>query len=403
MPENTVAWAHALHAAGYETILCGKGHFNGYQKMYGFDRRPVKEGSNDGREFYSWGYRTSHEWKEPAPRKSWGRNPDWLEAGIDRPERQPIFRHDAKIAEGTIGVLQEKAADAGGRPWALCASFVLPHPPFTARRDLFERYRGCADEPFNLYGEGLGECDGSIRVYQCMDANDYTRADLLRLREAYYGLVSEFDEYVGRILDCLRSTGLAENTVVFYFSDHGEMAGEHGIIGKVTLRESSVRVPLLVSWPGHFPEDTTVGTPVSLVDLYPTFLDIAGYRLPEELPLDGHSLMPLVHGRPGEFGGEGVFCEFEGEGWNHPRAFVREGDFKYVYYHTSDPELYNVKDDYYEMRDLAGSREYAAVEARLRQRLLNGWDPAAIEIEVIRTQARQKIAYCRNVCGDLGW
>ncbi|MFH1709283.1 MAG: sulfatase-like hydrolase/transferase [Planctomycetota bacterium] len=406
MPENTVTWAHALHAAGYETLLCGKMHFNGYQKMYGFNRRPVLEGGNSGAVFHSWGYRTSHSWLDPLPYRAdpgYPGNRDIDEAGADTPERRPIFRHDTRIADGTLAVLREKAADPAGKPWALCCGMVLPHPPFTARPDLMERYRGKGDLPFNLEGASLGVCDRYIRQYSNLDRTTCAPDRARILREAYFGLITEYDEYVGRIMDCLRETGLAGNTVVFYFSDHGEMACEHGMIGKVPLRESSVRVPLLVSWPGRFAAGRTVNTPVSLVDLYPTFLDIARYRLPAQLPLDGNSLMPLIEGRPAEFKGCGVFGEFEGEGWNHPRAFVREGDFKFVYSHTAPAELYHVRDDYFEMSNLVGMPAYAAVEARLRARLLDGWDPAAIEIEVIRTQERQKLAPCRNVCGDLGW
>jgi choline-sulfatase len=281
---------------------------------------------------------------------------------------------------------------------------VLPHPPFRARPDLWESYRGSGLEAANPRGEGLGECDRSLRAYLGLAGNGYDQAQVKRLREAYYGLVTEYDEQVGRILDCLEATGQAENTVVFYFSDHGEMRGEHGIVGKVSLRESSVRVPLLASWPGRFPRGTRLDAPVSLVDLYPTFLEIAGTRLPEVLPLDGRSLLPLIEGREPTGGTErSVFGEFEGEGWNHPRCFLRAGDYKYACYHTSAPELYNVVEDPLELHNLAGSPERADVEKRMRERLPDSWDPQEIEFEVLRTQARQKLAHCRNVCGDRGW
>ena len=65
MPEDTVTWAHMLSLAGYDTSLVGKMHFNGYQKMYGFDRRPVLEGNDAGESFYSYGVRTSHLWTDP--------------------------------------------------------------------------------------------------------------------------------------------------------------------------------------------------------------------------------------------------------------------------------------------------------------------------------------------------
>jgi len=404
MPPDTVTWAHMLSQAGYETSLIGKMHFNGYQKMYGFDRRPVLEGNNDGEEFYSWGLRTSHDWTKPLPYLSGkdGMRTELREAGPDVPERQTIFRHDLKILEGTLADLREKAADPGGRPWAICASFVLPHPPYRARPDLFERYRGRGDLPVNPRGEGRDTCDRYVQ--QFFGNTGELPDDVIRTaREAYFGLITEFDEHAGRILDCLEETGLADNTVVFYFSDHGEMAGEHGTWGKVTLLESSARVPLVVRWPGRFTGGVRVDMPVSLVDLYPTFLDLAAIKLPPPLYTHGHSLMSLLTGEPETFEGGEVFCEFEGEGWNHPRAFIRSGKYKYVYNHTADERLYDLDADPSEMNDLSGDPAHADVLAGLRSKLLADWDPDDIERRVLLTQARRKIARCKNVCGDVGW
>jgi len=403
MPENSVTWAHALSRAGYETMLCGKMHFNGYQKMYGFDRRPVLESDEDGNTFHSWGYRTSHDWAQPLPYRSRGAKKTFGSAGPDVPERHPWFQHDRRVVDGTIEELREKAADPEAGPWALCCGTVLPHPPFLARPDLFARYEHLADEPVNMYGEHLGEVDQWLRHFVGMETNDYTADQIRRLRAAYFGLITEFDEHVGRALNTLEASGLAENTIVLYFSDHGEFAGEHGLFGKVSLRESSSRVPLLISWPGHYPEGTTVDTPVSLVDLFPTFLEMAGTSWPAALPLDGHSLGPLLEGRTGDFAGGPVFCEFEGEGWNHPRCFLRNGRYKYVLNHTAAPELYDLETDPDELQNLADEPIHADRCTDMRRRILSFWDPAAIEQEVRRTQARQKIAYCRNVGKDLGW
>jgi choline-sulfatase len=327
------------------------------------------------------------------------------DCGADTAERHAIFRHDRRIVEGCVGELRAKAASPDGRPLTLVCGTVLPHPPFRARRDLFERYAGRADLPANIFGEGLGEVDRSLRCHQKMDANDYSAEDVLRLRQAYFGLVTEFDEYVGMLLQTLEETGLAKNTAVVYCSDHGDMAGEHGMVGKCSMRESSARIPLVISWPGHFPEGETVDTPVSLVDLYPTLLEIAGGSLPPILAegLDGHSLVPLLEGRPGDFRGKGVFCEFEGEGWNHPRCFLREGDLKYVYNQAAAHELYDLGADPQELKNLIDDPAHSAESRRLRSRIESFWDGAAIERQVIETQARQKIARNRNVCRDLGW
>jgi choline-sulfatase len=406
MPPDTVTWAHMLSLAGYETSLVGKMHFNGYQKMYGFDRRPVLEGSNDGESFHSWGLRTSHDWTKPLPYRgaagSGGMKRSLENAGPDTPERQPIFRKDLEVLEGTIQLLREKAADTSGQPWAICTGFVLPHPPYKARADILQRYRGAGDLPVDRHGEGRDTCDRFVQNYHG-DVRELPDEVIRRAREVYFGLITELDEYCGRILQVLEQTGLAENTVVFYISDHGEMAGEHGDWGKVTLQESSVRVPMIAAWPGRWPTGKRVDTLVSLVDLYPTFLELAGIRMPEPLYLHGHSLMPLIDGDLAGYGGGQVFCEFEGEGWNHPRAMLRRGRYKFVYNHTVECRLYDLQADPHEMQDLAGRPEHAQVLADLRARLLADWDPADIERRVLRTQARRKIARCKNVCKDLGW
>ncbi len=401
MPEDTVTWAHMLSLAGYETSLIGKMHFNGYQKMYGFDRRPVLEGNERGESFHSWGLRTSHVWTEPLPCRGGDLCRGLLRAGADTPERRPIFRKDLEVLDCTLRELRQKAANPG-KPWAICVGFVLPHPPWKARADILETYRGKGDLPFNKQGVGRDVCDQWLQQYWGNTMNLPDEA-VRNAREVYFSLITELDEYAGRILDTLEETHLAENTVVFYFSDHGDMAGEHGMWAKVTLLESSIRVPLVVAWKNHLPAGRRVAMPVSLVDLYPTFLEIAGIEMPEPLYLHGHSLRPLLEARDKEFAGREVFCEFEGEGWNHPRACLRSGRYKYVYNHTADERLYDLETDPYEMTDLAGRDEMASTLARLRRKLLRQWDPQWVERQVRLAQERRKIARCKNVCKDLGW
>ncbi len=406
MPAETVTWAHMLSAAGYETSLLGKMHLNGYQKMYGFDKRPVLEGNNDGESFHSWGVRAAVDWTRPLPyhanpnpkprRKGGGM------AGPDVPERQPIFRKDLEVFDGTLRLLRQKASRPDGQPWAICASFVMPHPPFRARPDIWQIYQGKGDLPFNREGAGRDTCDQYVQIFYGSQ-KDRSEESIRRGREAYFSLITEIDEYLGRILDCLSETHLADDTVVLYFSDHGEMAGEHGLWNKVTLLESSVRVPLLAHWPGRFQAGARVHVPVSLVDLYPTLLEVAGVELPAPLYTRGHSLLPLMTGEPERFAGGAVFGEFEGEAWNHPRAFVRKGRFKYVYNHTAEERLYDLAADPHEMADLTGDPAYADALADMRGAMPADWDPETIERQVLLSQARRKIARCKNVCKDLGW
>ncbi len=235
MPEDTVTWAHLLSLAGYETSLVGKMHFNGYQKMYGFDRRPVLEGNNAGESFYSYGVRTSHVWTDPLPYisnvKEHGMQGELRGASEDVPRREPIFQKDLEILDVTCKMLREKGARQDDRPWAICSAFVLPHPPWKARPDILKKYRGKGDLPFNRDGKGRDTCDQYMAKYYG-DLTELSDDEIRNAREVYFALIEEFDEYAGRILDCLKESDLDENTVVFYFSDHGEMAGEHGMWAK---------------------------------------------------------------------------------------------------------------------------------------------------------------------------
>ncbi len=400
MPEDTVTWAHILSLAGYETTLVGKMHFNGYQKYYGFDQRPIGEGSS-GEEFFSYGIRVSHDWTKPLPYssddyRSGGGKSDWdaiMEAGADKPERMPATRRDYEVLEKTLKILKEKKKEPAGQPWAICASINLPHPPWKARKDILETYKGKADLPVNTKGLGLDTCDKYIQRYNG-NLVDLPKEAILRCRETYFAMITEMDEITGKLIDVVKDD---PNTVVIYVSDHGEMAGEHGLWFKVVMLESSVKVPLVISWPGHYPSGKRVAQPASLIDLFPTLVDIAGVELPPHLPLSGSSLLPALEGkgkweRKDKFGKGLVFGECNGEGWNHPRAFIRDKRFKLVYNHTAECRLYDLAKDPDELKDLYAKPGYKGPSQRLKKALLAQWNPEKIEKKVYISQARRQIA-----------
>lgn len=228
-----------------------------------------------------------------------------------------------------------------------------------------------------------------------------------RMREQrnadYAALVESLDDSTGRVLAKLRELGLDENTVVVFFSDNGgeddpEHPGEPGITtnaplrkGKASIYEGGVRVPMIVRWPGRVKPGTRCAVPVTLEDIYPTFLDIAGVPAPEEQKLDGFSLVPLLAGT-GAPAREAVFLQWDG-------AMVRKGRFKLIefppYAPTQDDvenarknaekkgkkftppqprefalELYDLEADPGETSNLAEERPEVAGELR---RLLHAW------------------------------
>jgi choline-sulfatase len=193
---------------------------------------------------------------------------------------------------------------------------------------------------------------------------------------AYYGLCSFLDHNVGRILQALTESGLAENTLVVYTSDHGDNLGARGLWGKSTLYQESVTIPMLAAGPG-MPRGVCQ-TPVDLLDLFPTILQATGV-----------DPAPLMDGRPGRSLQEVaatpaepervVFSEYHAAGSNTAGFMVRKGRWKYHYYVRYQPELFDLESDPEELKDLAGDRAYAAVLRDMEAELRRICDPEAMD------------------------
>jgi choline-sulfatase len=201
-------------------------------------------------------------------------------------------------------------------------------------------------------------------------------------------MIGYIDDKVGRILDVLGQTGLDRNTVVVLAVDHGEMLGERGMWFKQTFYEASVRVPLVVALPGQ-PQARRVAAHVSLVDLLPTFLDLAtDGRPPAPVDaLDGTSLMELLAG--GRDDAREVISEYSSEGVCAASRMVRRGRWKYVFTRGLSPLLFDLADDPDELRNLAGMAEVRDVEQGLHARALRDWAPDAIHAGILASQRRR--------------
>ena len=210
-----------------------------------------------------------------------------------------------------------------------------------------------------------------------------------RARSAYYGLIAYLDEKVGRLLDALDETGLRENTVVVYTSDHGELLGEHGMWYKCSLYEQSVRIPLIISWPCNLPR-RRVKEPVSSVDLSATIVELAG--APRLDWMDGDSLLSLAKGESQDWKNEAI-SEYHAMGVTRPLAMIRQGRFKLNYSLGERTELYDLQDDPAEFNDLGENPAYEDVRETLQARLLSQWDPTQLEEEVRQSQRERRLIY----------
>jgi choline-sulfatase len=199
-------------------------------------------------------------------------------------------------------------------------------------------------------------------------------------------LISYIDDKVGELLDALDQTGHADDTIVIFTSDHGDMLGERGMVQKRTFYEWSARVPLIIGGGPVVATETTTAEPVSLIDIVPTLCELVGV---EPIRVDGRSIAPALRGEPVERGP--IFVEYHSEGVYAPCWLRRDGDLKYVYVHGSGEQLFDLATDPDELSDLAGRPEYADVVAAARADLLSRFDPDDIEHRIRSSLADRRL------------
>jgi len=262
---------------------------------------------------------------------------------------------------------------------------MLPHPPYVARAEDFADYAEkmplpAKPRPF------ADERHPHLRWWrQHTEIEAPTEAEILRARAAYWGLVARVDVLVGQILAALQGNGLAENTLIVYTSDHGDMVGEHGLWWKHVFYEESAKVPLIMAWPGVIPAGQRCARVVSALDVTATILDaLSAPPLPNS---PGRTLLPLVNGSQQTIEWEDVayseYCsdQFCPDGGCYQRM-IRAGDWKLIYYHGQPPQLFNLAEDPEELVDLADDPDCARVRETLTARVLDGWDPAWIKAKM---------------------
>jgi len=238
------------------------------------------------------------------------------------------------------------------KPFFLYLSYHTVHIPLEARKELVEKYRAKLKP-------------GQAPPQQC--------------NPTYAAMIETLDENVGRVAATLDKLGLAEKTLLIFFSDNGGLikmfTGKGPVVTsnaplrseKGTLYEGGIRDPLIIRWPGVVPPRTLCNVPVSSVDFYPTMLELAGVRPDPKHKADGVSLLPLF--RPGAtLERDALFWHYPHYHHTAPCGAIRAGDWKLIeYFEDGALELYNLKDDIGETRNLAAAMPDRA--AALRERL----------------------------------
>jgi choline-sulfatase len=250
-------------------------------------------------------------------------------------------------------------------PWFYFVSFVGPHDPFDPPTTYADRYRD-APMPTPIADDMEGKPAGvrAARGRRWGPVAGATEDEIAITRRQYCAAISAIDDQVGQILDAIEARGMAENTVVVYTSDHGEMLGDHGFYAKSVSYESALRVPLLVAGPG-IAGGRVSDALVELIDVNPTVCALAGLAPQERI--DARSFADVLHG---------VSSAHRSETISTIRQFrcLRTEQYKYVQNYNDLPELYDLEQDPHELRNLAPSEPTVARElsARLRQRSAEG-------------------------------
>lgn len=322
-------------------------------------------------------------WSVPSWRPVWTpfdkqTTPSWqaLDVGDDE------FR-DGKTARRAVQVLEQIEQ----QQFFLTVGFYKPHLPLKAPRKYFDLYN---TQGFNLPASSKPPLDAparaltnwsAIRAFQDLPSGTEPLSDekTLELIRAYAAATSYIDAQIGRVLNQLDALGLTENTVIAFCGDHGHHLGEHGIWGKQTLFEVSLRSPLIVSVPRQAHPKATTDALAELVDIYPTLCDACQLPIPQQL--EGASLMPLIE-QPTPPWKAATFSRFGGT--VSRGNSIRTERYRYTEWGEngeSGIELYDYDVDPDETVNIANLPENAELITQLSEQLHAGWQAALPEMQ----------------------
>lgn len=395
LPASVPTLAHYLRREGYHTVLSGKMHFIGPDQLHGFNERITTD-------IYPSNFAWTPDWIAGERYRPTGIN---MRAVVDSGvcTRSLQIDYDEEVEYASTQKLHDLARYNTDSPFLLWVSFTHPHSPYVTTPEYWDRYQHDQIDMPTVRELDLDEMDVMSRWLHYAHAGDMhevTEDHVLNARHAYFGMCSYLDDKIGRLLDTLELLNLDSNTVVILTSDHGEMLGERGMWFKQAFFEWSTAVPLLIRIPG-MKNVSRVKELVSLVDLLPTLIDVAGGN-PEDIvsPLDGHSLMPLLSGSA-EWNSL-VISEYTGEGVNAPCRMIRSHQHKLIYTHEHPSLLYNLSSDPNELTNLIDQPEQELLQQSLLKMLLKDWDPCSIHESCLQSQRERKLIH-ESTGGDPEW
>ncbi len=392
LPATMPTFAHYLRLMGYRTCLAGKMHFVGPDQLHGFEDRVTTD-------VYPADFGWVPDWTIGDERIDlWYHNMSSVkQAGPAAITNQ--LAYDDEVGAAALRTLYDHARSEDPRPLCLVASFIHPHDPYAARQRYWDRYEG-VDIPLPRAARAPGAArhphDRRLEKVIALDAVDISEEEIIAARRAYFANVTYVDDWVGQLQDALVECGMAEDTTIVVTADHGDMLGEHGLWYKMTFREWSARIPLLIHRPERFAPGR-VAAPVSQVDVLPTLLELAreatGVAIPPPIdPFDGRNLLQSVDG--GEDADYApVFGEYLAEGTMAPMLMIRDGRYKYIQC-PGDPDLlFDLEGDPEEEFNVAGETGVSETLSRMRALAAAHWNAEEVRARVIHDQQRRRAVH----------
>ncbi|MFS0726641.1 sulfatase-like hydrolase/transferase [Paenibacillus sp. 1P07SE] len=282
-----------------------------------------------------------------------------------------VFRLAESVNDWLDGYADEAAGEGEKQPFFMFASCIEPHVPWNVPEPYASMYDPAELEEWDNYRDDYA---GKPMTF----AKHYYDVNFLRIRNdwpmmakalaKYYGMVTMIDDAFGLILDKLEARGLLDDTIILFTSDHGEMMGRHGLIGKnELLQDDLIRIPFLAYAKGQFPP-RTVPHPLLLTDLFNTILELAGGAAREQL--DSLSFAPLLRGGDQPPRAE-VVMQHHGATINlNVIRGIRTERYKYVFRPHEIDEFYDLAEDPWERNNRIGDPQVREVIWELRERLL---------------------------------
>jgi arylsulfatase A-like enzyme len=354
-----------LQQAGYHTGVVGKWHLGGNDPKRPDDGKPVG--------FDYWNI---------LPGQGSYFDPVMIEMG----ERKKLTGYTTDvITDVAIDFLKNRPRE---KPFFLMYHHKAPHrnwQPAEKYRKQFENvtlpepatfnddYTGKSDaarQATMRIDRDLNDNDLKMKPPEALSGQDLKKWKYQRYMRDYLACVQAVDDNVGRFLDWLDKNGLAENTIVIYTSDQGFFLGEHNFFDKRFMYEESLRMPFLIRWPGKIKPGSVSKGMILNVDFAPTLLDAAGVKAPADM--QGRSFLPLLYGKTPQRWRAAMYYRYYHPGHHNVAAHygIRTDRYKLIYFNKLDQwELYDLRKDPREMRNVYGAQAYAKIVEDLKKEL----------------------------------